>query len=77
MNRTVTITIDPTPEEMADAFAEFWGEQQSAFMNRLAELVAGWNGGGGPQWSSMVRGMTPQSRAMLDDMASFTKETDR
>lgn len=42
MKRQIEIEIDPTPEEMAERFAEMSDEEQAAFFNRVAELVAEW-----------------------------------
>ena len=42
IHRTVAIDVDPTPEELADAFASMDDDEQTRFFNELAVIVGKW-----------------------------------
>jgi len=41
--RTTDVTVELSPEDVADCFCDLYSDEQAIFFNRIAEVTATWN----------------------------------
>jgi len=43
ITRTTDVTVELSPEDIADCFCDLYNDEQAMFFNRIAEVTAIWN----------------------------------